>query len=995
MDFLRATSFERAADLDHFRSAVPDAIEMSAKRCQFGQQSLHWRCDVEKVLVAERLQTVGIDESGTAYGGHFSASPTFILSIYNPSKQDEPLRIEFGAGNTFNLHFDLSLDFVGWRTFWVPFFEMQGLAPEPKAAVQFDAVRFVAPASAKELFLDDIVFSQYVDDRHVYTDLQVPFIKKGGEGSTDHWMPKLKNWRLLKEPRSSSFAPEAHDEMSRIYNQLRSQFFGRASGKLSPAYFQKKFAELGVGDKGKPLRFGFQVDPIRYDLGVVDEPVYLSIKELGSELMKLVQAHHACETADQKALLEKLFVDAVQYSLDQGWQSGSSMGTLHHIGYWMRDFNTSLFLMRDVLERNQLLTAVADSMQWRLNLGEVFLPAEELHADIDYYMTEATYRLMSVFMTKDAERRAMLLEAFSRNLTTTLAMTGESGRLKADGTAWHHHGHYPAYAVGAFNRLPNILQLLSGTSFRIGEAGHANLKRAMMAATIYSNPTYWGLGQAGRHPLGGNMDGLSRAYLQLARSGSPDGTERLDRDVAAAYLRIWGEPKDSEIRQLFAQQAIAKPAAPSGHWTFPYAAMSVHRRDDWSVNLKGYNRYVWASEIYVLNNRYGRYQSNGLVQILPNKSKRDSGYEEQGWDWNHPPGATTIELPYEELEPKKELVMFNSYETFAGGSSLDGNGVWAMKINEADGFTVDPVKEEMSFPGKLKARKSVHCFGGRLLCLGSGIESVDREHPVHTTLFQAFLESPANEIQISGAPTISEFPYRTEIKNGKSTWIIDPIGNAYRMLEPSRLLVAKREQTAPHNRYSIWTGKDKNLNGDRIQSGDFAVAWIDHGVAPKGAGYAYLVYPQVGSVDIETLEERFASDPRLQIERKDDRAHIVSDPALKLTSYACFEAGTVGDSLVKSVSTPCFIMAKEDGSQLSLAVSNPDLNAPLSKKTGRFAGDAEMSTVVLVLEGAWGGLAGDGIKSVQRGTQTEVTLDCTHGLPTTVTLARHEINNKK
>ncbi|VGO19065.1 chondroitinase family polysaccharide lyase [Pontiella sulfatireligans] len=998
MDLLRATSFERAADLDHFQAEEPSAVEMSRLHSQFGMQSLCWKCDSANVLVAKNIRPLsGSDGQAGEAKSHFLSSPTFVFSIYNPEAQVEPLRVEFGDGDGFPIHFDFQLNFTGWRTAWVPFYEMEGAVPEAGAGVQFSTMRFIAPASTSKLFLDDIIFASYLDNRLAYPDFQVPFIKKNRitKLSGGMWVPKQVNLDLLAQAASKRVAPEIQAEMDLIYDRLFNNSMGGKVKSRSPSYFQEKFSDLGIGDRGMPLRYVKQVSDVCYDLIFDGTPEYLDMRSFGTLLLELARSYHSCDQSADKALLEKLFITAMQYSLEQGWQTGSVHGTFHHIGYWMKNFDTALFLMRDVLMENNLLESVGDAMQWRLNLGEVFVSAEKLRANIDYYNTQATFCLMSVFMESDTGRQATLLEAYARSLTSTLAMTGESGMFKEDGTVWHHKGHYPAYGNGAFAKLPDILQAFSGTSFRIGTAGHANLKKAMMAATIYSNPTCWGLGQAGRHPLGGNIDGLSKAYLQLARSGSPDGTERLDREVAAAYLRIWGEPKDAKTRQLFAQQAITKVDAPSGHWTFPYAAMSVHRRADWSVNLKGYNQYVWASEIYVLNNRYGRYQSNGLVQIMPNKSKRESGYVEQGWDWNHPPGATTIELPYEELEPKKDLVMFKSAETFAGGCALDGDGVWAMKLNEADGFTVDPVKEEMSFPGKLKARKSVHCFRDRLLCLGSNIESVDREHPVHTTLFQAFLESPANELQISGEPSISEFPYRTEIKNGKSTWIIDPIGNAYRMLEPSRLLVAKREQTAPHNRYSIWTGKDNNLKGDRIQSGDFAIAWIDHGVAPQGEGYAYLVYPQVGSVNIETLEERFGSDAALQIERKDDRGHIVSDPALKLTSYACFEGGILDDALLKSVSIPCFVMAKEDGNQLSLAVSNPDLNAPLGDKTGWFSGDLEMSTVVLVLEGSWGGLASDKVKFVQQGTQTELTVDCMHGLPTTVALARHEINNKK
>ena len=67
------------------------------------------------------------------------------------------------------------------------------------------------------------------------------------------------------------------------------------------------------------------------------------------------------------------------------------------------------------------------------------------------------------------------------------------------------------------------------------------------------------------------------------------------------------------------------------------------------VTLKGYNTDVWGAEIYTKDNRYGRYQSYGSVQIMGAPSRKASGYNENGWDWNRLPGTTTIHLPFELL----------------------------------------------------------------------------------------------------------------------------------------------------------------------------------------------------------------------------------------------------------------------------------------------------------------------------------------------------------
>ena len=155
-----------------------------ADRAQFGAKSLKWSGGQ---LTVSNIRSLSPEESGATYGAHFPNSPTFVMSLYNEVPVKDLLRIEFNG----EAHFDLNLDFKGWRTVWVPFPEMQGGATNLKTA------RFIAPASAGTLWFDDIVFSQYIDDRHPYPGLEVPFIKEGGAHSHDHWMPTIPRWEML------------------------------------------------------------------------------------------------------------------------------------------------------------------------------------------------------------------------------------------------------------------------------------------------------------------------------------------------------------------------------------------------------------------------------------------------------------------------------------------------------------------------------------------------------------------------------------------------------------------------------------------------------------------------------------------------------------------------------------------------------------------------------------------------------------------------------
>ncbi len=938
---IAGASFENRDELENFSGS---GAEIVGERAQFGSNSLRWMFKPAGTLVVSGIRSLSPEESGSKYGSHFPLSPAFVMSLYNGNPLKDKLRIEFN-GETY---FDLNLDFKGWRTVWVPFHEMSGKPPVPEAPYPVEQVRFVAPPAAGTLWFDDIVFSQYIDDRHPYPGLEVPFIKEGGAHVHDHWMPKLPHWKLLSGLSVLPISAVQEADLQTVKDRLRSVYSKKVSRPVGAQWFRKKL------NFEKPLKIGKQIEPVRYI-----NPDYNDLRDFGKTMLKL--AGESLSTGDPQ--LADLFAEAAAYSLDQGWAAGSSQGTAHHIGYSTRELQTAFFMMKDTLQERGLLEAIGNSVRWQLNFGEMLDP-EHLESNLDYYNTQSVFRLMSAFLTHDPARQVALLKTYSDHLSAALALTNSQG-FRPDGTAWHHYGHYPAYATGAFDRVPVSLKALAGTSFRIGEAGHANFKRAFMAATIYSNPLYWGLGQAGRHPLGGNINKLKDACLSLALSGTPDGKQAIDAEVASCYVRLWGEPEGN----LFAGLDLdVEP--PNGHWTFPYAALSVHRRADWSVNIKGYNRNVWASEIYNLDNRYGRYQSNGVVQILPNLSQDAAGYTEAGWDWNHPPGATTIERPFAELEPKKSLVMFKSEETYAGGCALHGDGVWAMKLNEAAGFTIDPVKVKMSFPGNLKARKSVFCFGEQLLCLGSDIEADDPSAPVHTTLFQ------------NGIKQVDDTIYG----NGRGL-LLDPIGNGYKILDDSRVVVTVGEQSSPNNKYSLWTGKGK-MGAPASASGLFAKAWIDHGSAPADDSYAYAVYPQVGSVDFQALGKRIAAFPSLGILRQDHIAHIVEDAESKTIAYACFEAGSLEEGWLESVSVPCYVMIQEGADSLNLAVANPDLNQEYDEVKGNYHGDSREARVTLKLAGAWKVKGVAEAWTVADGDSTLLNVKCIEGKSMGIELER-------
>ncbi|MEY3500081.1 MAG: hypothetical protein RL308_1750, partial [Bacteroidota bacterium] len=183
-------------------------LSISTDHHKYGKSALLWEWKGKSSFGTSNFRILTHDESPLKYGNHFPASPTLIISLYNEDPQDGKITISYEKKGKPEVWFDIELSFKGWRHIWVPFYEMQGNKPKKGAAVDYDYFKISTTAKSGKLFFDDIIFSQYQDDRHQYPDLLVPFIKKDQIEGEDHWMPLASNYEriqnLEKTPISSA-----------------------------------------------------------------------------------------------------------------------------------------------------------------------------------------------------------------------------------------------------------------------------------------------------------------------------------------------------------------------------------------------------------------------------------------------------------------------------------------------------------------------------------------------------------------------------------------------------------------------------------------------------------------------------------------------------------------------------------------------------------------------------------------------------------------------
>lgn len=837
---------------------------------------------------------------------------TFVFWVYaDEALNNKTLKIEFLKNREVQCYFYYHLNFTGWRGAWVAFDrDMQG-----KPVEGMDEIRFTAPDTPNgTLFFDHIIASSMQDVRYHTPDFQAPYINKKTD---NHWLILLKSWNNeFNIPINITPSASEKQSIENVSNRLREMILKKRTpkslDKLEQSVMAYQLTQNSNGTiKGVPVFFERYGETYEYMGAPRYSKLYKNPMGLTSALQTLLDLaiiYNKTTISKEKKQAEKLFIQLTRHLLDQGFQAGSSMGTLHHLGYSMRQFYPTMFLMQQPLQQHGLKKNVQQAMEWFSGVGEVKAWDKNREMDIDTYNTNLMGRLIAILMLDDTAQQVRYMYAFSAWLDNGYQYApGTRGSFKPDGTIYHHRHNYPAYAVGGLNGAIQAVYLLKKTNFSISQVSHQILKNALLAMRFYCNLRTWPLSLSGRHP-DGKGELKPEHYGLLALAGSPDGKEEIDTELAQAYLRL--VVKQTPTAKMLKKTGYVAEKSPEGNRSFPYSCLNVHRRKNWSISAMGHSRYLWATETYRGENMYGRYLNHGSLQILCSGnpiSNFGSGYRQEGWDWNHFPGTTATVLPMKELRTKiRNIDQFSGFEemllsdeAFAGGISLaNTQGAFAMKLHEHDKYN-----------GSLRARKSVFFFDNRVVALGSNIQS-ELDAPTHTTLFQVYLQNTNIPFYLNGKKT-SKFPQNETIK--KTVSIISDGLNNYFFIKNGELIFKKSTQ------FSI------DEETEEPTENPFALAAINHGGNIKASEYEYMILVQP---DVKELEKYISEKAPYTLFQKNYTAHIVKDNATHVTGYVFFEQGKPHNEhlLVKDVDTPCLIMTNEQvTNQVSLSVADPDL----------------------------------------------------------------------
>lgn len=539
------------------------------------------------------------------------------------------------------------------------------------------------------------------------------------------------------------------------------------------------------------------------------------------------------------------------------------------------------------------------------------------------------HRLQQLRLVKDYLQRAL---EFS---------PGTSDFIKVDGSTFHHFAHYPAYMYALRVLLQDDLMRVRGTEFQINAESYEHFRDTALTYLLYSTgfePTgYISNSMSGRHPFGSANPFAQDDYRDLAMSvgGEILGTG-VDTKVAKFYNWMW-PGQTPELESYGAEEPI-------GFWQFNYGVFGIYRggRGSSFATLKGFNSMAWGTETYATDNRFGRYQSYGTLEVAYPGTYETNGYVPDGWDWNQPPGTTTVHLPWSDLAVEKEQQYETTGAPFAGALSfprhpdglfgIEGDvGIFAMNFGQRlISSTHDPA---------FRFKKSVIAFDGMLLALGSNIINNNAKHPTRTNLFQRHVTVPVDPkmptVIIDGMAEES-FPYDYSLDVGAAHWIIDSRNTGY-LLPPGNdaIRVLGRSQTSP-----------KESDDGTMTTGDFGMAWIDHGPAPVDAGYEFVVVPAVTSTE---MAEIAAKPLGYRIHERGELGHVVEFPETATWAYSIFEAGPQAtNGPITSASEPCLVMTRDTATGMLLSIANPDMKIGYASSAA-----APIVPITLGIRGMW------------------------------------------
>ncbi|NUP62595.1 MAG: polysaccharide lyase 8 family protein [Nonomuraea sp.] len=505
---------------------------------------------------------------------------------------------------------------------------------------------------------------------------------------------------------------------------------------------------------------------------------------------------------------------------------------------------------------------------------------------VDHFVPES--RLRDYSGTSTAANRVdlclvMLLRAMLRadHGKAALAVSALSPvfRVVSEGDGFYRDGSFVqhttvpyqgAYGVTLLGGLATLFAVLRGTPWEVVDDTVFAMVERSYAPFVHDGfcmDLVRGRG-VGRKPFGDHDRGreLADAILLLGEAAPAGLRARWQAMVKGWAVRETCRPMLEEAGPAFHARLAAVlgddsvPAAPEpvGHRLFPMSARAVHRRPGWCAALSMASDRIGHYEHGNGENLRGWHTGSGLLYWWADG--HGDQYSDSFWTTADPyrlPGTTvsTRRLPDGAGPAWGDTCPPGRW---VGGASDGTYAVVGQHLNGLD--------------STMEAFKSWFFLDDAVLCLGAGISGADGV-PVETIV---------DNRRTAASLTVDD----------RAGWAhLD--GHAGYIVSGLRTLRERR--------------------GDR----DYVTLWLDHGVDPDQADYAYLLLPGASR---ELTRARAADRGWARVLANTSRQQGVQVPALGITAAAFWNDGSAGPL---TASAPCAVLVRESAGTATVTVSDP------------------------------------------------------------------------
>lgn len=873
-----------------FESGVPSQwstsngeLKTSNYHYKDGIKSLEWNWSAGEKITITELQNQGLVRGEvSSYNEN-----TFYMWVYNPivNNTDSVIISFLDQNNEVQYYYYFYLNYRGWRPISISYSkEMFG----KKTSQNLQNMIIEAPKNGSGVFFIDRI--DFTGDKIVRSapSTHLPYKPNWDK---NHWSDMYRYTLLSRNYNNET--PNLQDiyDLENLKAKVKNYLKGNAPNSSNMNAAIAVFNKLAITEnpdgtlKGFPL-FGKEWGD-NNNIGFIDDIILHFARDF---------VHNSNQSSRDK------FIKIVRHVHDQGYHDGCIMETMHHVGYTFRPYPLAILLMENELKKEGLWDEAYKMVCWFVALDGIWEPTAET-SNMDAGNTRTIARYCSIFFKDTESEQIQYLKGFRdyiQNWSNPKPQQGEG--IKTDYTGFHHNFYYPSrYVTPAYKAMSWAVNQLSGSSFDVNKETKEVLKKCLLVNRLSTNSKDYPMSLAGRGNPFTNFNSGADALKYLALAYDP-----IDKQLAELINRV--EPSS-------AISGFGKEAYPNGFWQLNYGTMGIYRASDWVANIKGFNNYFLGQEIYSGTSQYSRYAAYGALEILYSGGNSASGKNINGWDWNIIPGTTTIHLPLSKLNANGRRdertdskfagsLRFGSKENYylENETTIEGEGgIFAMDFQQKNIST----NHNPSF----RFQKSVFCIDGLMICLGSGISNNDTEYRTATNLFQNYIKSTTTRLIVNNE-SFSAYPLTKEmdLSNGNH-WLIDAVGTGYLVKKGKGIIrLSKKNQNS------------RNDSNKSDTNGKFATAYIDHGFAPTGATYDFLVLPNANASEMRSLTEN--TNKTYKVLENNSNVHAISYQNIE--AYAMYNINKdLKNTIISANSASCLAVVKNIDGELHCTISKP------------------------------------------------------------------------